>query len=247
MEDIIYEKDYRNMPQDKDVQRASEILEQALNGGFFQAYSNEMDKIPKVVVPEDKANYEYLLERCDKFAQRHCGQIRGIVDYHHWHSEIVMLLPFAEFCDSDDLVFLREITEKAHSVCFEPTEEGNIRFRIFINYFDELMSDEHRAYIQYDAILQDDKLSSLLGLPSLSPEEEELTQRMNDVLDRFEAETDFDRTTVFKAVLEKVTKEPEENQTFERILELLNALLYMVLNEESNDFSLTDNEDNGQA
>lgn len=245
MEDIIYEKDYRDMPRDEEAQRANEILEQALKGGFFEAYSNEMDKIPKAIVPEDKANYEYLLERCDKFAQRHRGRIRGIVDYHHWHSEIVMFLSFVEFCDPDDLAFLREITEKSNSVCFEPTEEGTIRFRIYINYFDELVSDEHRAYIQYDSILQDDKLSSLLGIPSLSPDEEELAQRMNDILDRFESETNFDRTTVFKAVLEKVTKEPEENQTFERMLELLDALLNMVLNEESNDFGLTDNEDDG--
>lgn len=244
MEDIIYEKDYRDMPRDEEAQRANEIFVQALKGGFFEAYNNEMDKFPKVVVPEDKANYEYLLERCDKFAQRHRGQIRGIVDYHRWHSEIVMLLSFAEFCDPDDLAFLREITEKSHSVCFEPTEDGNIRFRIYINYFDEIISDEHKAYIEYDSILQDDKLSSLLGIPSLSPDEEELAQRMNDILDRFESETDFDRTTVFKAVLEKVTKEPEENQTFERILALLALLLDKVLNEESNDFRAAENEGN---
>lgn len=245
MEDIIYEKDYRDMPQDEEAKRSNEIFEQALKGGFFETYGKEMDRIPKVVVPEDKANYEYLLEQCDDFVRRHRGQIRGIVDYHHWHSEIVMYLAFAEFCDPDELAFLREIAEKAHSVCIEPTKEGNIRFRIYINYFDEMMSDEHREYIKYESIIQDDKLSALLGLPSLSPEQEELAQRMSDVLDRFEAETEYDRTTVFQAVLEKVMKEPEEKQTLERMLALMYALLNRALLEKTGDSGSSDNEDNG--
>ena len=35
--------------------------------GFFQAYKEEMDKIPKRVVPKEKADYEYLLGECDVF------------------------------------------------------------------------------------------------------------------------------------------------------------------------------------
>lgn len=41
----------------------------------------------------------------------------------------------------------------------------------FINYFEELMSAEHKSYIEYDAIMQDKKLSELLGIPELSDEE----------------------------------------------------------------------------
>ena len=42
----------------------------------------DRDKIPKIIVPEDKKNYEYLLERCDAFVKQHRGYIKGIVDYH---------------------------------------------------------------------------------------------------------------------------------------------------------------------
>lgn len=90
MEDIIYEKDYRNKPETEEDKRHSAIFEQAVKGGFFKTYKEEMDKIPKVIVPKDKENYEYLLNRCDEFVQRHRGRIRGIVDYHQWHSEILM-------------------------------------------------------------------------------------------------------------------------------------------------------------
>ena len=86
----------------------------------------------------------------------------------------ICFLPFAEFDDSEDLAFLKEIAEKSQTVCFSPDEEGGIRVHIFINYFEELMSAEHKSYIEYDAIMQDKKLSELLGIPELSDEEKEL-------------------------------------------------------------------------
>ena len=161
MDDIIYEKDYRQKAEDEADVRRVQILDRAINGGFFKAYKNEMDKIPKYIVPEDKANYEYLLEQCDKFAERFRGQLRGIVDYHKWHSEIVMTLPFAEFGDPEDRAFLAEIAEKSHSVTFESSEDGGIRVRIFICYFDELMTDEHKDYLKYNAITLQVGLSSV--------------------------------------------------------------------------------------
>ena len=36
------------------------------------------------------------------------------------------------------------------------------------------MSAEHKSYIECDAIMQDKKLSALLGIPELSDEEKEL-------------------------------------------------------------------------
>ena len=65
--------------------------------------------------------------------------------------------------------------------------------------------------IEYDAIMQDKKLSELLGIPELSDEEKELALKMKGILDRIDDETRIDRTTAFRAVLDKMTKEPEEN------------------------------------
>ena len=174
MDDIIFEKDYRETESAEYDKWCDEVFDRAVNGGMLKAYSEAMDKIPKIIVPEDKKNYEYLLERCDAFVKQHRGYIKGIVDYHHWHAEINMFLPFAEFDDSEDLTFLKEIAEKSQTVCFSPDEEGGIRVHIFINYFEELMSAEHKSYIECDAIMQDKKLSELLGIPELSDEEKEL-------------------------------------------------------------------------
>ena len=224
-------KDYRETESAEYDKWCDEVFDRAVNFGMLKAYSEAMDKIPKIIVPEDKKNYEYLLERCDAFVKQHRGYIKGIVDYHRWHAEINMFLPFAEFDDSEDLAFLKEIAEKSQTVCFSPDEEGGIRVHIFINYFEELMSAEHKSYIEYDAIMQDKKLSELLGIPELSDEEKELALKMKGILDRIDEETRIDRPTAFRAVLDKMTKEPEENWSLHYMATLLEALLYFMLNE----------------
>jgi len=232
MDDIIYEKDYRQKEDSEEDIRRAQIFDRAITGGFFDTYKSAMDKIPKYIVPEDKANYEYLLDRCDKFVERYRGQIRGIVDYHKWQSEIVLTLPFAEFGDPEDRAFLAEIAEKSHSVTFEPSENGGIRVRIFICYFDELMSADHKVYEKYNAIMDDETLASLLGMNMLSPEMTEATQRLKEILDCFEEETQFDRTTIFKALLARMQDVDKEKQSLELMVAFAEALLEKILNSE---------------
>lgn len=233
MDDIIFEKDYRQKKDSEEDIRRAQILDRAITGGFFDTYKSAMDKIPKYIVPEDKANYEYLLDRCDKFVERYRGHIRGIVDYHKWHSEIVLTLPFAEFGDPEDRAFLAEIAEKSHSVTFEPSESGGIRVRVFICYFDELMSADHKAYEKYNAIMDDETLASLLGMKMLSPEMTETTQRLKEILDCFEEETQYDRTTIFKALLDRMQKVDEETRTLDTMVAFAEALLERILNNET--------------
>lgn len=232
MDNIIYEKDYRQKAYDEEDVRRAKILDQAIQGGFFEAYGKELDKIPKYIVPEDRANYEYLLQRCEEFVERFRGHIKGVIDYQKWHSEIIMTLPFAEFGDPEDRAFLAEIAKKSHSVTFEPSENGGIRVRIFICYFNELMTEEHKGYLKYNAIMNDEALASLLGMEMLSPEMVESTLRLKEILDCFEEETEFDRTTIFKALLARMQKVDEEKRTLETMVAFAEALLEKILNGE---------------
>lgn len=232
MDNIIYEKDYRQKAYDEEDVRRAKILDQAIQGGFFEAYGKELDKIPKYIVPEDRANYEYLLQRCEEFVERFRGHIKGVIDYQKWHSEIIMTLPFAEFGDPEDRAFLAEIAKKSHSVTFEPSENGGIRVRIFICYFNELMTEEHKGYLKYNAIMNDEALASLLGMEMLSPEMVESTLRLKEILDCFEEETEFDRTTIFKALLARMQKVDEEKRTLEMMVAFAEALLEKILNGE---------------
>ena len=73
MDDIIFEKDYRETESVEYDKWCDEVFDRAVNGGMLKAYSEAMDKIPKIIVPEDKKNYEYLLERCDSFVKQPRG------------------------------------------------------------------------------------------------------------------------------------------------------------------------------
>lgn len=55
---------------------------------------------------------------------------------------------------------------------------------------------------------------------------------MNAILDRFDNETDIDRTTAFKAVLDYTMKQDEESQTLEYMADRLERLLEQILNGE---------------
>lgn len=233
MENEIYERDYQAQEKTPEIERANAIFDRAMNGSFLRDYAAAMDSIPKVIVPEDKENYEYLLNRCDEVAKHWHGHIKGVVDYHRWESRIELTLPCVEFGDPEDLSLLREIAEKAHLVTFTANQNGGINLSIMINYFEELMTEEHRGYLEYDAIMNDEQLASMLNMPTLSPEDEAVAQRINDILDRFEAETDVDKTTAFRAVLDYMKKQDEGKLSLEYMAAYLEYLLEKILNGEN--------------
>jgi len=133
MENTVFERNYEIVEKDD---RATAVFERAFApGGFMEEFIKKMDAIPKVVVPKDKENYEYLLDRCDDYAKRHHGRIRGVVDYEHWDAHIDLYLRMLEFDDAEDMAFVKDIGEKAHYLCITPEESGGYRVHIMINYF----------------------------------------------------------------------------------------------------------------
>ena len=127
---------------------------------------------------------------------------------------------------------LKDIGEKAHYVCITPEEGGGFRIHIMINYFQELMTDEQCDYLKYETIMENAELADLLQIPGLTQEQMEASLIMKDILDRFDAETQVDRTTAFKAVLDHMGQTPEEGMDLNRMIALLQKLLDAVLNEE---------------
>ena len=90
-----------------------------------------------------------------------------------------------------------------------------------------------KDYIQYAAIEQDEKLASMFQMPEFPPEVNEICQRINELLDRFDEETSVDRTTAFKAVLAYMSKKDDEDQSFEYMAAALETLLNKILEEEN--------------
>lgn len=230
MENSVFERNYET---EKPDERARAIFDRAFApGGFMDEFTKKMDAIPKVIVPEDKENYEYLLKQCDDYAKRNHGRVRGVVDYEHWDAHIDLYLRMLEFDDPEDMTFLKEIGEKAHYLCITPEEDGGFRVHIMINYFQELMSEEYGSYLKYETLMEDEELASLFDMPELSPEDEAVVQLIGEILDRFDSETKVDRTTAFKAAWSYLTRQEESEISYERIAATLTALLEKVLDEE---------------
>ena len=198
---------------------------------FFESFQKKLDAIPKVIVPEDKANYEYLLEKCDIFAQRNFGRIHGVVDYTHWDAHIDLIVPMLEFCDPEDMALLKDIGEKAHYLTVDLVDGGRYRLHIRINYFQELITDEYEEYLKIKTLQENEKLAEMLE-PDFTPEQEALLEVTQGILDRFDEETSVDRNTAFRAVVEFIVREGGDRTDLEKIAALLTFLLEKVLDEE---------------
>ena len=231
MENTVFERNYEIEEKDD---RARAVFERAFApGGFMEEFTKKMDAIPKVIVPEDKESYEYLLKQCDDYAKRHHGRIRGVVDYEHWDAHIDLYLKMLEFDDAEDMAFVKDIGEKAHYLCITPEKDGGYRFHIMINYFQELMSEDYKAYLKYETLMEDEELASMFDIPELSPEDEAVALLIKEILDRFDNETKVDRTMAFKAAISYLMRQgDEEALSVEKLCATLTALLEKVLDEE---------------
>lgn len=140
MKNEVYEADYRRKDKSEEIPKAFEV---AVETGFFKTYNDIMRSIPKVIVPEDKKNYEELLRKLDSLAKRRGGMIRGIVNYEKFDSHIYITLPFFEFSHKEEHELLAELESKAHSLTFTVTDDGMIQLSVMINYFEEIGDTEN--------------------------------------------------------------------------------------------------------
>ena len=229
MENMEFERNYEKQSVSEEDKLFFEQV--VAPGGLFESFQKKLDAIPKVIVPEDKANYEYLLEKCDIFAQRNFGRIHGVVDYTHWDAHIDLIVPMLEFCDPEDMALLKDIGEKAHYLTVDLVEDGRYRVHIRINYFQELITDEYEEYLKIKTLQENEKLAELVE-PDLTPEQEALLEIIQGILDRFDDETSVDRNTAFRAVVEFIVREGGDRTDLEKIAALLTFLLEKVLDEE---------------
>ena len=69
-----------------------------------------IQSFPKIINPQDKENYKYLVNRCNQYAKRHYGRISAVVDYARWDSKINLYLPMLEFTTEEDIAVISEHT-----------------------------------------------------------------------------------------------------------------------------------------
>lgn len=231
MENIEFERNYENESVSEEDKFFFEQM--VAPGGVFESFQKEMDAIPKMIVPEDKTNYEYLLEKCDAFARKYFGRTHGMVDYTHWGAHIDVIVPMLEFCDPEDMALLKDIGEKAHYLTVDLVEGGRYRVHIRINYFQELITDEYEEYLKIKTLQENEQLAELLE-PEFTPEQEAFLEVIQGILDRFDEETSVDRNTVIQTVGVFIAQQGGDRTDLEKIASLLMGLLEKVFDEENN-------------
>ena len=191
MENLVYERDYSQVCKEtSDSSPFDDVLVQALTDGFLTSYTDALKAIPKVIIPEYRTNYEYVLQLCDALAKKWGGSVRGEISYEQWEATIDLVLPYVEFAFPEDLQVLQEIAMKSHGVSIQPAD-GSIHIHIINRYFEDLISNTERTYMVYECIMNDIELSEFINY-------------LIDFLDTVEKNTGRDRRDIFIEFLIRV-------------------------------------------
>ena len=191
MENLVFERDYSKVCKETPYSSPSDdLLVQALTDGFLTSYTNALNAVPKVIIPEYQANYEYVLQLCDALAKKWGGSVRGEISYEQWEAAIDLVLPYVEFASPKDLQVLQEIAAKSHELSIQPAD-GSIHIRIINRYFENLISNAERTYMVYECIMNSKELAELINY-------------LIDFLDTVEKNTGRDRGDIFREFLMRV-------------------------------------------
>lgn len=225
MENVVFYKDY-SLTKEEQEQASLEwqqVQDTISLSAPLQQYYNAMRSVPKIIIPEHKENYDYLLKLCDSLAQNYYGSVHGVVDYQKWSATIDLIAPFIDFVTEEQLGVLKDIAEKSQSITFQQSDNGGIRVHIFIDYFDDLITDLDRAYIEFETLLQDKEYTKLLGINTASNEGEEIIPNnlMHYVLDYMVNKTGASRQDCFKE-LATLINDPDEKQAL--LMEVIDDL-----------------------
>lgn len=138
MRNGVYVKDYSV---DGKLQKLPEELKEGAE--LIRGYSEFMRVLPKKVSARKKAQYEQLLDRCDRLAASEGGKIRAMVDEEQAEAWIEVTLPFLEFTCAAELQLLVNISKAAEYMKIDATEDEEICLMIRLPYFNTYISEKN--------------------------------------------------------------------------------------------------------
>ena len=107
--------------------------------------------------------------------------------------------------------------------------KGRTSSREILNQRGEISPEENQKIIEEtNEIINDDSIypfiSYLSDLLAKSKPSDEAVKKLHDCIDKVAVALGHDNTDVFRALLAKLIEEPEEKQTFDRLLEMAEKL-----------------------
>lgn len=139
MDNIIYERDYKDEKARRDLQMntsiSSHVFDYVVTSGALRPAGDAYSIMPRVINEPHKAAYERILSALDRMANVFGGQIKGVVDYKNWEASIYVVLPFVEFSSEEELELMKDIATNSQTVTFTVAPDGKIRMKVLIDYF----------------------------------------------------------------------------------------------------------------
>ena len=107
--------------------------------------------------------------------------------------------------------------------------KGRTSSREILNQRGEISPEENQKIIEEtNEIINDDStypfISYLSDLLAKSKPSDDAVKKLHDCIDKVAVALGHDSTDVFRALLAKLIEEPEEKQTFDRLLEMAETL-----------------------
>ena len=111
------------------------------------------------------------------------------------------------------------------SLLFATFLKGRTSSREILNEKGEISPEENQKILnETNEIINDDStypfISYLSDLLAKSKPSDDVVKKLHDCIDKVAVALGQDSTDVFRALLAKLIEQPEENQTFDRLLEM---------------------------
>lgn len=131
----MFEKDYA-----EEYRKKSELVQKMFDCFPYEKKLEAIDDYdmepPKALIPGGKEAFDRLLINCNKLAAQWGGKSTGEFDFERWKSKITVILPFIEFSSDEDRALLRDISDSAFTICFQPTGEGSVKMTVHVSCFE---------------------------------------------------------------------------------------------------------------
>ena len=144
MENYIYERDYSDKFELDSETEAK--IDKILSSPEFKLellICEVKNNLPRKVNPAGKAAFDLLVPELDKYAQEMGCRIKAEIDYSHNIATIELTDVEFEF-SAKHFDLIKAAAQNSATFGFESTDKNEMRWKIYINYFEDLTDFEHK-------------------------------------------------------------------------------------------------------
>ena len=104
--------------------------------------------------------------------------------------------------------------------------KGRTSSRDFWDEKGEMSPEDNQKIVnETNEIINDDSISYLTDLLAKSKPSDAAVKKLHDLIDQIAAATGHDSTDIFRVLLAKLIEKPEEQQTFDKLLEMAEKIV----------------------